>query len=212
MTRNHAIAARIFLADDHPAVLDGLALLFAQARHTICGAARSREEMLERIDASEPDIALVDLTLCGESGLDLIPEILARSIPVLVYSMHEDTATVKRALDHGVHGYVTKREASSVLLEAVQRILDGGRFISPRATASQEAPGQTHEQGSSSEPLSNRERQTLTLLANGESNAEIAALLQVSIRTVETYFSRISTKLSLEGMKELRRYAFKMYR
>ena len=212
MTITPAKGARIFLADDHPAVLEGLALLLAQARHCICGEARCRAEVLERIDASKPDIALVDLTLCGESGLDLIPDLLTRGIPVLIYSMHEDAATVKRALDHGVHGYVTKREPSAVLLEAVQRVLCGERYISPRAAASQDAGAQAYDEASLTGPLSKREQQTMTLLADGESNTEIAAALNVSVRTVETYYTRICIKLSLDGMKALRKYVTQMHR
>lgn len=204
------MGARIFLADDHPAVLDGLKLLLAQDRHTICGEATCRAEMLERIDASTADIALVDLALCGESGLDLLPELLVRDIPVLVYSMHEDADTLRRALDRGASGYVTKRETSAVLLEAVRRVLGGERYLSPRIAASfgVEALNNTGQSG----PLSEREQQILDLLASGETNADIAATLGVSGRTVETYCSRILVKLSLDGMKALRKYVIQRAR
>lgn len=217
MTRNPDSGGRIFLADDHPAVIDGLKLLLAQDRHTICGEATCRAELLERIDASAADIALVDLALYEESGLDLLPELLARGIPALVYTMHEDVVTLRRALDCGASGYVTKREPSAVLLEAVRRVLAGERFISPRVSASAGAPGHAQAQtpgvsgqggqGGQVIPLSEREEQILDLLRCGVSNAEIAGSLGVSVRTVETYFSRIIIKLSLDGMRALRKAA-----
>lgn len=195
---------RIFLVDDHPAVLDGLTLLLAQDRHVICGSATTRAEALERIAPSGADLVLVDLALCGESGLDLLPDISALELPVLVYSMHEDQATISRALEKGASGYVTKRETSVELLEAVRRIHAGERHISPRAAASLD----TRE----AQPLSERERQILNLMAQGETNAEIAACLDVSVRTVESYCARIIDKLGLGGMKALRKHALTLAR
>lgn len=190
---------RIFLVDDHPAVLDGLTLLLAQDRHTICGVAATRAEALERIATSGTDLVLVDLALCGESGLDLLPELSAQGLPVLVYSMHEDQVTVCRALEKGASGYVTKREPSTELLEAVRCIRAGERYVSPRAATSLNAR--------EAQPLSERELQTLNLMAQGETNAEIAVRLDVSVRTVESYCARVIDKLGLSGMKALRKHA-----
>jgi len=206
MTANHTKSARIFLADDHPAIIDGLKLLLSQDRHTICGEATCRAEVLERLESSAAEVALLDLALCGESGLDLIPYMVERGVPVLVYSMHEDAATLERALACGASGYVTKRETFAVLLEGVRRVLAGERYISARAAANLEADPQPPAATGKAGPLSEREQQILELLAKGESNAEIAAELNVSIRTVETYFSRILNKLSLDGMRALRKY------
>lgn len=195
---------RIFLVDDHPAVLDGLTLLLAQDRHIICGAAATRAEALERIAPSGADLVLVDLALCGESGLDLLPEISGLGLPVLVYSMHEDQATISRAMEKGAHGYVTKRETSVELLEAVHRIHAGERYVSPRAAASLESQD--------AQVLSERESQILSLMAQGETNAEIADALGVSVRTVESYCARIIDKLELNGMKALRKHALTLIR
>lgn len=195
---------RIFLVDDHPAVLDGLTLLLAQDRHIICGVAATRAEALERMAPSGADLVLVDLALCGESGLELLPEISALGLPVLVYSMHEDQATISRAMEKGARGYVTKRETSVELLEAVRRIHAGERHVSPRAATSLNAW--------ETQPLSERERQILSLMAQGETNAEIAACLDVSVRTVESYCVRIIDKLGLGGMKALRKHALTLAR
>lgn len=206
MTPPTAASARIFLTDDHPAVLDGLSMLLALERHTICGVASSRAELLERLDGSGADIVLVDLGLCDESGLDLIPELCGRGLPALVYTMHEDGSTVRRALERGASGYVTKRETSAVLLAAVAQVLQGERFISPRAAASLQGCAETAPDAPA-RSLSEREQQILALLARGETNADIAATLQVGVRTVETYYSRMVDKLNLDGMKALRKYA-----
>lgn len=195
---------RIFLVDDHPAVLDGLTLLLAQDRHVICGAAATRAELLERLAPSRADLVLVDLALCGESGLDLLPEISALGLPVLVYSMHEDQATISRAMEKGARGYVTKRETSGELLVAVRHIHAGELHVSPRAAASLDSQ--------EAQALSERERQILDLIAQGETHAEIASCLDVSVRTVESYCARIIDKLGLSGMKALRKHALNLSR
>ncbi len=205
MNRPAERGPRIFLADDHPAVREGLTLRLLQEGFVVCGEAENRATLLETIDASKADIALVDLTLCGENGLDLIDELRARAIPVLVYSMHEDAETVRLALGRGAQGYVAKRETSVELVAGVRRVLAGQPYLSPRVAAALAAcpPPPAVQAGA----LSDRERQTLDLLSRGEGNAEIAAALGVSVRTVESYYSRILTKLDLDGMKALRKYA-----
>lgn len=209
MTTKAGQGARIFLTDDHPAVQDGLALLLAQDRHVVCGVAASREEVRERLAGARAELLLLDLALCGESGLDILRDVSGLDLPVLVYSMHEDAATVRRALDGGALGYVSKREPSAVLLEAVRQVLDGSRYVSPRAAANLDDAG---DSSGLSRALSEREQQILVLLAGGETNSDIAATLGVSVRTVETYFSRMLFKLDMEGMKALRKYALQMGR
>jgi DNA-binding NarL/FixJ family response regulator len=208
MTKGPRIGARVFLADDHPAVREGLTLRLLQERFEVCGEAENLAGLLAAIDGSRADIALVDLTLCEESGLDLIPELRRRGIPVLVYSMHEDAETVRRAFARGATSYVTKREASAVLVDAVRRTLAGEHYVSPRIAAALEAARDLDMAAS----LSEREHQTLTFLARGEANADIAAALGVSVRTVESYCARILVKLNLDGMKALRKYAIRDYK
>ena len=107
--------ARILLIDDHPAVRQGLALLLAQDCHQVSGEAGCRDEMLVFLAGGDIDLALLDLSLGQENGLDLIDELCRAAIPVLVYSFREDGATISRALALGAAGYVTKREVSGVL-------------------------------------------------------------------------------------------------
>lgn len=202
-----AKAARIFIIDDHPMVRQGLQLFFTHASHIVCGEAESHESVMERFGNAGADIALVDLSLGEESGLDLIERIRAAGCAVLVYSMHEDAATIERALAAGANGYVSKRENEDVLLQAISDLLAGRRHLSPIAVQSMAkrqsfAPAKKHV-------LSDRESTILACLGQGDSNAEIAASLSISVRTVETYCARLVTKLELEGMRALRHYAIR---
>lgn len=207
-----SVCASIFIVDDHPAVREGLALLLAQDQHTVCGEASCRSELLTQLASTCPDLALVDLSLDKESGLICIPDLRSRKIPTIIYSMHEDAKIVKRALDHGAQGFVSKRETSTALLEAIQAVISGTVFLSPRVAANLEADGNRIDAPVQPPQFSEREREILVLLAKGETNADIASIFNVSIRTVETYYSRIQVKLGLRGMKALRKYALCEYK
>jgi DNA-binding NarL/FixJ family response regulator len=201
--------ARIFLIDEHPAMRHRLQRLLLQASHTVCGEAGSRGEALERIGASVADIVLLDLSLGNESGLELIPRLRKLGLCVLVYYMSEDPDTIERAYAVGADGYVSKRELADVLLVAVSALLEGRRYISPRVAQILANRALTPLEDNPGTALSEREQQILAMLGQGESNADIAAAFEISIRTVETYFARVIAKLNLEGMKELRRCAIR---
>jgi DNA-binding NarL/FixJ family response regulator len=204
--------ASILLIEDHPTVRMGLSMLLSRDRHWICGEAGNRKELLTALSLLEPDrpeLAVLDLSLGGEDGLDLIDVLRSRSIPVLIYSMHEDEGTVKRALARGAQGYVCKRESSSSLLAAVRDVLAGNRHISPLAAQNFTSPpdGGTQAPVASANGLSEREQQILDLLGRGDRVQEIADKLNISTRTVETHCTRAIEKLDLNGMKALRRHA-----
>ena len=207
MTAGSRAIARVLLVDDHPAVRQGVALLLAAGRHTVCGEANDRQEALARLEAGDVDIVLLDLSLDAASGLDLLPDLEDRDIPALVYSMHEDPETIERAFRLGARGYVTKREDPMILLAAVEDILAGRRHVSPRA--SRALADKALASGTAADPvlLSDREGQILERMGQGESNAEIAATLAISVRTVETYCARMVEKLGLSGMKALRKHS-----
>ena len=205
-----AESARVFLIDDHPAVRQGLALLLAQENHTIAGEAGSMEEARRLLSSCQVDVALLDLLLGEESGLDLIEELRLAGIPVLVYSMYEDASTIRRVFAHGANGYVCKREVSDALLQAVSEVLCGNSHLSPLAAHSlASAPAGT---ACDAVALSERELQILALIAQGCGNQEIADQLALSVRTVESYCARAIEKLCLDGMKALRRYAIQNHR
>lgn len=127
---------RIFMIDDHPAVRQGLKLLLEQENYVVCGEAAGSAETLARIDASCADLALLDISLGEENGLECISELRKRGIAVLIYSMHEDADTIDKAFAASANGYVSKREQPEVLLAAMADVLAGNRHISPRAAQS----------------------------------------------------------------------------
>ena len=202
-------SAGIILIDDHPAVRQGVALLLSQDGYRICAEAEDRRSVFSFLEMNKAELALLDISLGDESGLDLIAEMQQLGVATLVYSMHEDPEVIERAFNCGATGYVTKREPAEVLLEAVAAVLEAKRYVSPRCAlslANRVLSGPDPENETS---LSEREKQVLQMFGQGESIADIAEALSISSRTVESYFSRIMNKLKLGGMKELRRYAIK---
>lgn len=206
MSEDQSRRARVFLIDDHLAMRTGLSLLLTKSGHVICGEAETRAELLGRLKESNADVALVDLTLGDESGLDLIDDLLAQSVAVIIYSMHEDRKTVERAFVAGASGYVTKREVADVLLAALDQVLAGNRYASPRATKSL-ANRFLVPQDVPEAALSTREEQIIAMIGRAETSEEIADALHISIHTVKTYYARIIEKLGICGMKELRKFA-----
>ncbi|QLA20306.1 response regulator transcription factor [Desulfolutivibrio sulfoxidireducens] len=199
---------RVFLVDDHPAMRGGLSLLLRQVGHTVCGEAGSRAELLDRLDGSRASVALVDLSLAEESGLDLIDDLKARDIPTLIYSMHEDRGSIERAFDRGAQGYVTKREVADVLLAAIEAVAAGRRHASPGVMRSLAGRVLAPDSGGES-ALSQREEQIMDRLGRGETSAEISRALTMSTHTVETYYGRMIRKIGFSSMKELRKFAIR---
>ena len=197
------VPIRILLIDDHPAVRQGVAVLLAPDRIEVCAEAGSSAEALAHLSHLQPDLAVIDLSLDGEDGLALVAEFSARGVNVLVYSMHEDARRVSAAFAAGALGYVTKREFHGVLVQAIREVAAGRRFVSPKAAASlvdAPPPGAVRR-------VSPREDHVYRLLGQGLNAAEIAARLEISGHTAETYFSRLRNKLNLKTMHELRRHA-----
>jgi len=210
MGEEKTTGARIFLVDDHPAVRQGLALLLAQNGHSICGEAENRSELQQRVAACGAQVALLDLSLGEESGLDLLDDLRILNIPAIVYSMHEDRSAIERAFARGAHAYVTKREVSAVLLKAVDEVLSGRRFVCPRAA--QSLANRVFQPEGAGGALSQREDEIMEMLGRGDSSVEIAKALSIGVRTVETYYARIIEKLGLSGMRELRKHAIRRVR
>jgi DNA-binding NarL/FixJ family response regulator len=200
---------RILLADDHPAVRQGLSLLLARHGMEVRAEEESAGAALRRLAALEVDLALVDLSFEDEEGFRLIAALRARMVPVIVYSMHADRGHVERSLACGANGYVSKREDSSILLQGIDEVKQGRLYLSPRIAKTMEE--QAAEETALSR-CSERENQILHLLAQGLGNSGIADTLNLSVRTVETYCTRISEKLGLSGMKDLRQFVIREFR
>lgn len=205
------VTKKVLVVDDHPIVREGIAQLLAQQPDLrICGDAVDTVTARRALRESMPDVALVDLSLGRESGLDLIPLLLedAPQLPILALSMHDEALYAKRALQVGARGYIMKHEGTDLLLQAIRTVLAGEVYVSPRVNAtflrSLSAGRLPHptQRGLLGE-LSNRELQIYRLIGHGLSTKEIANQLFLSAKTVESHRARIKQKLGLETMSSL---------
>jgi len=205
---------RVLLVDDHPVVRQGLAALLRDEGFDVLGAAGTIAEALAILGRTPADVVVLDLSLEDESGLAGLPALraLVPAVRVIVYSVHEDGDRMRRAFEAGAMGYATKREDPEVLVEGVDAVRAGERFMSPRAAR---VIAETLARGprrSPEEVLSAKELQAYELLGRGHGTQEIAARMGVSPRTVETYYDRILVKLNLPSRRELRLHASKVAR
>jgi len=208
--------ARVLIVDDHPIVREGLALLISsQPDLEVCGAAEDVATAGQLVDELKPDLAIVDLSLKGGSGLELIKRIKANhfSVRILVSSIHNESVYAERVLRAGAMGYVNKQEATRAILGALRRILDGGVYLSERMAdrllCRTVGGGGEPIVSSPVESLSDRELEVFELIGQGLSTNEIAARLHLSRKTVETYRDRIRVKLNLSTGFQLARYALR---
>lgn len=208
MSDSEGAGVRVFLVDDHPVMRGGLSVLLRQSGHVVCGEAGNRSELLARLDDARAAVALVDLSLAEESGLDLVDDLTARGVPTLIYSMHGDRRSIERAFGRGARGYVTKREVEDILMEAIRAVAAGRRYASPEAMRSLAERVLAPDTGGEA-ALSQREEQILDGLGRGETSDELGRALNISFHTVETYYGRLIRKLGLSGMKELRKFAIR---
>lgn len=204
------IAIRIGIADDHTIVREGLKqLLGAEKDLTICGEARNAAEVLELIRAMVLDVLILDMSMPGRSGIELIRQVRVEcpKLRILVLSMHEEEQYAVRAMKAGASGYLTKESASSQLVQAIRKIAVGGAFITP-AVAEQLALGLMSQNDEPSHTsLSDREFQVFRMIAAGLSVSEIAAELNLSVKTISTHKARLMLKMNLGNNTELLRYA-----
>ncbi len=205
--------AKVLLVDDHPIVRQGLAELIGQeADLSVCCEAQDASEALQAIAASKPDIALVDVSLQGTGGIELIKMIKASypHVPVLVLSMHDETLYAERALRAGARGYVMKEEATERLLMAVRKVLSGQIYLSERMAGrllSKFVDGAPEGGRSPMERLSDRELEIFEFIGHGLSTRRIAEKLHLSVKTIESHREHIKEKLKLTGSQELMRHA-----
>jgi DNA-binding NarL/FixJ family response regulator len=206
--------ARILLVDDHPIVREGLvSLINRQEDMVICGQEGEVDRAIKALEELNPDLVIVDISLGGSSGIELIKSIKTRrpKLPVLALSMHDESLYAERALRAGAYGYVMKREATEKLLSAVRRLLNGGVCVSDFVTKSivrravdgtLDAPD--HSPGNQ---LSDRELQVFQMIGLGLGTREIAKELSLSVKTVETHCTHIKQKLNVKNSTLLIRAA-----
>ena len=202
---------RVLLADDHSIVREGLRKVLEDSREIeVVAEAANGEAALDEATTKLPDVAIVDISMPGMDGLELLVRLgtLCPDLPVLILTMHEEDQYVVRAIEAGAMGYVTKQSASEQLVTAVKKIHAGGRYLTEKAS---EALALRVLRGDNSktpaELLSLRELQVLRKLAMGATNKEIAEAYCISVKTVDTYRSRLLAKLGLRNNAELSRFA-----
>jgi DNA-binding NarL/FixJ family response regulator len=199
---------RVLLADDHQIVRDGLRrILGPQSGFEVAAEAASGDEALALVRAHDYDVAVLDMSMPGLSGLDLVKRLKAEKprLKILVLSMHGEQQYAARALKAGAAGYLNKDSAAEQLVGALRKIAAGGVHVSEAAAAGLILAGS--EGGPPHERLSDREFEVFKLLAGGASPTDIARRLNVSVKTVSTHKTRIQEKLGLGGTAELVRYA-----
>ncbi len=204
---------RLFVADDHQLFREALRLLLsARADLVVVGEAGTAREALERAPAALADVILLDITLPDRSGISLLPELRLRcpSTQVLALTMHDEPEYFRSSLAAGASGYVVKTSAFAVLYEAIHAVKRGEIFIDPslREYAIEGEKGARSTQAAPVTRLSKRERQVLTLLAQGMRYQAIADKLGVSVKTVETYRTRLRLKLGFKSRADIIRFAF----
>jgi two-component system, NarL family, invasion response regulator UvrY len=200
---------RILTIDDHEVVREGVKGLFS-ADIVEFGEARTGAQALDLIRDLEWDLAILDISLAGRSGLDVLKEIkqLRPKLPVLMLSMHAEDQYAMRAFKAGASGYITKASSRDELRKAVLKVLQGGRYVSPSLAERMVQDLATSEK-SPHEQLSDRELEVLILIASGKTVGEIAAGLSLSDKTISTYRRRILDKMQLNTNAELTYYAIR---
>lgn len=207
-----AAKKRIYIVDDHPLMRKGMAMtLQTNIEFEVCGQSETAEQALTEIPNLKPDIAVIDISLPGMNGIELIKHLLAQleDLKVLVVSRHDEELYAERAIRAGAKGYLMKLEAGDVIVSAVRQILNGGIYLSDKIGSQlimKLASG--HSTGDNPlELLSDRELEVFELTGKGESTKEIAERLHVSVKTVDTYRARIKEKMDLKSANELLRRA-----
>ena len=204
---------RVLVIDDHPLLRQGLAMLINQQKDLqVCGEAEDVHAALQLVAQTRPDIVIVDISLKGPDGLELLKSIRTTDpdLPVLILSMHDEAIYAERALRARANGYIMKQEATEMVLVAVRRILDGDVYLSDsmsKKMLQQYIDGAPSVLQSRIATLSDRELEVFCRIGEGRATREIAEELHLSIKTVETYQAHIKEKLGLRSGRELIQHA-----
>jgi len=212
-SRPIARKSRVFIVDDHPLVREGLTnLMNGQNDLIVCGEAKNSAQAIDGIMKTLPDVALIDISLENESGLELVKQLASQfpEVALIVLSMHDEGLYAERALRAGARGYVMKHETSSSVLASIRRVLEGGVYISERII-NRMAMRLTSVGGAAAtspvERLSDRELEIFRLLGQGRTTSQIAEDLHLSLKTVQAYCARAKEKFGVTSLTELLRAA-----
>jgi len=201
---------RILIGDDHIVVRRGLQqILSDEPDMSVVGEAHNAQEVLALVRKQHWDLVVLDISMPGRSGLDIIEELKHErpKLPVLILSMYPEDRYAVRALRVGAAGYLTKESAPEELVKAIRKVVSGGRYVSPPLAEKLACALSTDTGRPLHETLSNRELQVLCMIGSGKSVGAIAAELSLSVKTISTYRARILEKMTLKNNAELIRYA-----
>jgi DNA-binding NarL/FixJ family response regulator len=204
------MSVRVLIVDDHAVVRAGLKMLVdAEDDLEAVGEAGTAREAIFEARTTKPDVVLMDVMMPEQSGIEAVPQLLHEhpDAKVLVLSMQDDPRYVREAFEAGASGYVLKEAADAELVAAIREVAAGGHYVHPELGARIVAADAAERKRVERDPLSDREREVLRLLALGHTNQEIATQLYISVRTAETHRAHIMQKLRLSSRAELVRYA-----
>jgi len=210
MLINPGNAIRVVIVDDHGIFRAGLRMLInSQSDMQVVGEAATISKIASVVTEMKPHVVLLDVGMPGGSGLQVLKQLQSQSerVRAIILTMHNDAALLRFALSAGAAGFVLKQAADQVLISAIRATYNGGVFIDPTLVGGVVPPSSRSQIAGEKYPLSDRQQQVLCSLAQGYGNQEIARRLHVSVKTVETYRSRISEKLGLRTRAEITRYA-----
>lgn len=204
---------RVFLVDDHPLMRQGIGqLINAQPDMEVCGEADDASSGLKGIEHQKPDAAIIDISLRGTNGIELIKNLKAlyKFLPILVLSMHDETVYAQRVLRAGALGYVMKQDAAEKVVAALRRILEGEIYVSEKVGSQmlhQALSGRGKPNASPIDRLSDRELEVIQSIGRGKATREIAKELNVSVKTIESHRAHIKDKLGLKNASELVKFS-----
>lgn len=201
---------RILVADDHAVVRQGVKQILAEVGDmTVKDEAQNGSETLKKVNEQEYDVVLLDISMPGRSGLEVLEDIKAQhpKLPVLILSMHPEEQYAVRALRAGASGYLTKASAPQELIGAIRKVAGGGKYVTSSLAEKLADELEVDTDKLPHERLSNREHQVMLMLAEGKSVSDIAAELCLSVKTISTYRTRIMSKMGMKKNAELTLYA-----
>jgi two-component system, NarL family, invasion response regulator UvrY len=201
---------KILIVDDHEVLRDGVKRIFdKQSSAANFGEASTATEALNLVRKQDWDVVVLDLSLSGRNGLEVLKELklIRPKLPVLVLTMHSEEQFARRAFKAGADGYITKDSPRSELVKAINKVIEGGRYISPALAEILIVDFSRGTDRAPHERLSDREFEVMRLIASGKTVTEIAELLSLSGRTISTYRARLLEKMGLKSNAEITRYA-----
>jgi DNA-binding NarL/FixJ family response regulator len=203
---------RIIIVDDHAVVRDGVKRIFDEQPDEVSfGEASTYQEAISLAHEQHWDAVVLDISLGGRNGLEVLKELkrIRPKLPVLILSMHSEEQYARRAFRAGASGYITKDSPRAELIKAINRVIEGGKYVSPSLAERLVFDIERGTEGPLHEALSNREFEVMRLIASGKTVSEIAELLALSDKTISTYRARILEKMGMKTNAELTHYAIK---